>query len=58
MDFHQIAMCIDMVEICFGIAYRQISSILTELSIRDTSIFLFPEDNLSKYRCRGLVQNC
>ena len=38
-------MYIDIVEIRFGIANRQI---LTELSARD--IFSFPDDNLSKYQ--------
>ena len=46
--FTKLGMCIDSVEIWFGIANRQISSILTELSARDTSIFLFLDDNLSK----------
>ena len=41
-------MCIDIVEIWFGIAYGLISSIFTELSARDTPIFSFPDDNLSK----------
>ena len=38
-------MCIDIVEIWFGIANGQI---FTELSARDTPIFSFPDDNLSK----------
>ena len=41
-------MCIDIVEIWFGIANGQISSILTELSARDTPIFSFPDYNFSK----------
>ena len=42
-------MCIDIVELWFGIANGQISSIFwTELSARDTPIFSFPEYNLSK----------
>ena len=45
MDFHQIYMCIDIVEIWFGIANGQI---LMELSARDMSIFSFPDDKLSK----------
>ena len=42
-------MCIDIVEIWFGIASGQISSIFTELSICDTSVFSFP-NNFSKYQ--------
>ena len=41
-------MCIDIVEIWFEIADGQILSILTELSARDTPIFLFPDYDLSK----------
>ena len=37
-------MCIDIVDIRFGIANVQISSYLP----RDTPIFSFPDDNLSK----------
>ena len=40
-------MCIDIGEIWFGIANGQISSILTKLSVFDTSVFLFRDDNLS-----------
>ena len=40
-------MCIDIVEIWFGTANGQI---LEELSARDTSIFSFLDDNLSKYQ--------
>ena len=50
--FIKFGMCIDIMEIWFGIANRQISSnfdrVLTELSARDTPIFSFPDDNLSK----------
>ena len=38
-------MCIDIVEIWFGIANGQI----TELSAHYTSMFLFPDDNFSQY---------
>ena len=40
--------CIDIVEICFGIADRQISSIfdMIDLSARDTSVLFFLDDNL------------
>ena len=47
--FTKLGMCIDIVEILFGIANGQISSNLTELSARD--IFSFLDDNLSK--CQG-----
>ena len=40
-------MCIDILEIWFGIAYGQISLILAELSAQDTPIFSFHNDNLS-----------
>ena len=43
-------MCIGIVEIWFGIVNGQISSILTELSARDMSVFSFPDDNFSKYQ--------
>ena len=43
-NFTKLGMCIDIVEICFGIANGQISSFLTELSACNTSIFLF-QDN-------------
>ena len=48
-------MCIDIVEIWFGIANGQIRQFLTELSAQDTSIFSFPDDNLSKHN--GLSAN-
>ena len=48
--FTKFGICIDIVEIWFGIANGQISSNLTELSVQDMSIFLFPDDNLSKYQ--------
>ena len=43
--FIKLGMCIDIVEIWFGIANGQI---LTNLSARDTPIFSFPDYNLSK----------
>ena len=43
-------MCIVIVEIWFGIAKGQFSSILTELSAHDTSDCLFPDDNSIKYQ--------
>ena len=46
--FTKLDLCI--VEIWFGIADRQIWSILKELSTSDTSLFLFWDDNLSKYQ--------
>ena len=45
--FTKIGMFIDIVEIWFGIANRHISSNF-ELSARDTPIFSFKDDNLSK----------
>ena len=45
--FNKFGMCIDILEIWFGIAYGQISLILAELSAQDTPIFSFPDDNLS-----------
>ena len=46
--FTKLGMCIDIVEIWFGIANGQISSKFSELSARDTPIFSFLDDNLSK----------
>ena len=43
--FNKLGVCIDIVEIWFGIANGQISF---ELSARDTPIFSFPDYNLSK----------
>ena len=43
--FFKVGMCIDIVEIWFGISNEQISSIFMELSARDTPIFSFPDDN-------------
>ena len=47
--FFKLGVFIGIVEIWFGIVNGQISSILTELSARDTSLFSFPDDNFSKY---------
>ena len=44
-------MCIGIVKICFGIANGLISSVLTELSARNTSVFYFKDNNLGKYQC-------
>ena len=46
--FTKLGVCIDIVEIWFGIANGQISSIFKELSAPDMPIFSFPDDNLSK----------
>ena len=46
--FTKLGMCIDIMEIWFGIANGQFRQIFTELSARDTPIFSFPDDNLSK----------
>ena len=48
--FTKLGVCIDIVEICFGIADGQILSILTELSAHDTSVFSFLDDNFSKHQ--------
>ena len=50
MDFHQTwyVHWIDIVKICYKIANRQIISFLTESSARNTSIFYFQDNNLSK----------
>ena len=45
MDF---GVCIDIVDICFGIVNGRISSILTELSARNTSVFYFQDNKLSQ----------
>ena len=44
----KLGMCIDILEIWFGIASGQISSNFYELSARNTPIFSFPDYNLSK----------
>ena len=43
-------MCIDFVEIWFEIANGQVCQLFTALSARDTPIFSFPGDNLSKHQ--------
>ena len=43
-------MCIDIVEIWFGIADGQIFVKFLRLSARDTPIFSFPDDILSKHQ--------
>ena len=45
-------MCIDVMEICFGIAKWQISSNIDRV-IQDWPIFSFLDDNLSK--CQGIL---
>ena len=55
MIFTKFGMCIDIVEIWFGIANGQICQILTELSARDTPIFSFPDDNVCK--CQEFLTN-
>ena len=52
MIFTKFGMCIDIVEIWFGIANGQI---LMELSARDTPIFSFPDDNVCK--CQEFLTN-
>ena len=46
--FTKLGMCIDIVEIWFGIANGQFHQIFTELSAQDMPIFSFLDDNLSK----------
>ena len=46
--FTKLVMCIDIVEIWFEIANRQIASILDSVTDHDTSIFPFQDNNLSK----------
>ena len=46
-------MCIDIMEIWFGILIDKFHQILTELSAQDTPIFSFLDDNLSK--CQGIL---
>ena len=51
-------MCIDTVAFWFGNAKGQILSTLTELSARHMSLFLFPDDNVSKCKlgmCTDIV---
>ena len=51
--FTKLGMCIDILEIWFGIANGQISSnfeVVTNVSARDMPIFSFRDDNLSKYQ--------
>ena len=48
--FTKLGMCIDIVEVWFGIANRQI---LWELSAWDMPIFSFPDNNLIK--CNGIL---
>ena len=43
-------MCIDIVEIWFGIANGQISSIFDRVICLRHPIFSFPDDNLSKHQ--------
>ena len=46
-------MCIDIVEIWFGIANGQLCQILIELSARDMPIFSFSDNNLNI--CQGIL---
>ena len=52
--FTKLGVCIDIVEIWFGIANGQISSFFDSylpITARYMSVFSFPGDNLSKYQC-------
>ena len=44
----KLGMCIDVVEIWFGMLMGNLCQFLTELSVGDTSIFLFQDNNLGK----------
>ena len=46
--FTKLGMCFDIVEIWFGIANGQISSIFLRSYLPETPIFLFPDYNLNK----------
>ena len=48
--FTKLGVYVDIMEIWFGIANRQILSVWTELSASNTSIFRFLDNNLSKYQ--------
>ena len=50
MDLSRLGVCIDIVEICLGIANGQILPIFGKLSAGPTSIFLYLDDSLSKYQ--------
>ena len=52
--FMKLGMCIDVMRICFGLLIGKFCQLLTELSAPNTSIFLFPDDNLN---VNGLSQN-
>ena len=43
--FTKLGMCIDIMEIGFGLLMGKFRQIFMELSARDTPIFLFPDDN-------------
>ena len=52
--FTKLCMYIDIVEIWFGIANELISvKLLPDLSARNTPVFSFPDNNLSK--CQGIL---
>ena len=46
--FTKLGMCIDIVEICFGIANGQISLFFEALSVHNTAVFYIKDNNLSK----------
>ena len=55
MDFTKFGMCIDIVEIWFGIVNGQISSNLIELSALNMTIFCFPDDTCKLSTCQGIL---
>ena len=50
--FTKVGMCIDIVEMWFGMLMGKLHQILTELSARDMPVFSCLDDNLSK--CQGI----
>ena len=48
--FTRLGLCIDIMEIWFGIAYGQRLSIFDRVNLPATSAFLCPDDNLNKYQ--------
>ena len=46
--FTKLSLCIDIVQIWFGMLMGKFRHFLTELSTCDTSIFLFQDNNFSK----------
>ena len=67
MDFHQNLVCaLILLRSGLGLLMGKFRQILTDLSARDTPIFSFPDDNLSKHKwiftklgmCIDIVEIC